>query len=185
MSLHSDTLFWFRANQSFILLLNVASLTEKQQIPILYTRYSIWLDPTTVQSYIPGIVFGLTRPQFDSTIYQTRGENVNHYPTNVMCIILKIKCEWVNNYSLSVSYRVYISGSPNQAKWATFSPWFQWNRPISVKKWSVSRPVSLFKSVFFPPIIILFLQYSRKRSCHVPEIWPIQGLMFNILFQTR
>ena len=66
-------------------------------------------------------------------------------------------------------------GSPNQAKWVTFSPWFQWNHPISVKKRSFSRPVSLFKSVFFSPIIILFLQYSRKRSSHVPEIWPIQG----------
>jgi hypothetical protein len=41
--------------------------------------------------------------------------------------------------------------------------------------------VSLFKSYFFPPIIILFLQYSHKRSSHVSEIWPIQGLMFNIL----
>ena len=41
------------------------------------------------------------------------------------------------------------------------------------------------QSVFFSPIIILFLQYSHKRSSHVPEMWPIQGLMFNILFQTR
>jgi hypothetical protein len=76
-------------------------------------------------------------------------------------------------------------GSPNQAKWATSSPWFQWNRPISVKKRSFSHPVSLFKSAFFSPIIILFLQCSHKRSSHVPEIWPIQDLMFNILFQTR
>ena len=78
-----------------------------------------------------------------------------------------------------------LQGSLNQAKWATSSPWFQWNHSISVKKRSFSRPVSLFKSVFFSPIIILFLQYSLKRSSHVPEIWPIQGLMFNILFQTR
>jgi hypothetical protein len=35
MSLHSDTLFWFRANQSFLFLLNAAYLAEKQQIPIL------------------------------------------------------------------------------------------------------------------------------------------------------
>jgi hypothetical protein len=69
----------------------------------------------------------------------------------------------------------YQQGSPNQVKWTTFSPWFQWNRPISVKKRSFSRPVSLFKSVFFSPIIILFLQCSRKRSSHVPEIWSIQG----------
>ena len=35
MSLHSDTLLWFRANQSLLFLFNAAYLTEKQQIPIL------------------------------------------------------------------------------------------------------------------------------------------------------
>ena len=35
MSLHSDTLLWFRANQSLLVLLNAAYLAEKQQIPIL------------------------------------------------------------------------------------------------------------------------------------------------------
>ena len=39
MSLHSDTLFWFRANQSLLFLLNVVCLAEKQQIPIL-----VWPD---------------------------------------------------------------------------------------------------------------------------------------------
>ena len=33
--------------------------------------------------------------------------------------------------------------------------------------------VSVFSSLFFSPIIMLFLQYSHKRSSHVPEIWPI------------
>jgi hypothetical protein len=35
MSLHSDTLFWFRANQSLLFLLNAVCLAKKQQIPIL------------------------------------------------------------------------------------------------------------------------------------------------------
>ena len=34
MSLHSDTLYWFRANQSLLFLRNAAWLAEKQQIPI-------------------------------------------------------------------------------------------------------------------------------------------------------
>ena len=34
-SLHSDTLFWFRANKSLIFLLNAAYLAEKQHISIL------------------------------------------------------------------------------------------------------------------------------------------------------
>jgi hypothetical protein len=42
MSLHSDTLFWFRANQSLLFLLNAAFLAEKQQIPILYSF--VWQD---------------------------------------------------------------------------------------------------------------------------------------------
>jgi hypothetical protein len=35
ISLHSDTLFWFRANQSLPFLVNDAYLAEKQQMPIL------------------------------------------------------------------------------------------------------------------------------------------------------
>ena len=35
ISLHSDTLFWLRAIQSLLFLLNAACLAEKQQIPIL------------------------------------------------------------------------------------------------------------------------------------------------------
>ena len=35
MSHHSDTLFWFRANQSLLFLLNNVCLAEKQQISIL------------------------------------------------------------------------------------------------------------------------------------------------------
>ena len=35
MSLHSDTLFWLRANQLLLFLLNVSCLAEKQHIPIV------------------------------------------------------------------------------------------------------------------------------------------------------
>ena len=42
MSLHADTLFWFRANQSLLFLLNAACLAEKQQVPILYSF--VWPD---------------------------------------------------------------------------------------------------------------------------------------------
>jgi hypothetical protein len=42
MLLHSDTLFWFRANQSLLLLLNAACFAEKQQISILQSL--VWPD---------------------------------------------------------------------------------------------------------------------------------------------
>ena len=35
MSIHSDTLFWFWANQFLLFLINAECLAEKQQIPIL------------------------------------------------------------------------------------------------------------------------------------------------------
>jgi hypothetical protein len=55
---------------------------------------------------------------------------------------------------------------------------------VSMKSFNFCQKAKSFQvSIFFT--IILFLQYSRKRSSHVPEIRPIQGLMFNILFQTR
>jgi hypothetical protein len=61
MSLHADPLFWFRASQSLLLLLNAACLAEKKQILIL--------------------VFDLTRPGIELTIYHTRDKHANHYPT--------------------------------------------------------------------------------------------------------
>ena len=42
MSLHSDTLSWFRANQSLLFLLNAVCLAEMQQIPIVWSL--IWTD---------------------------------------------------------------------------------------------------------------------------------------------
>ena len=64
MSPHSDTLFWFRANQSLLFLLNAACLAEKQHIPIS--------------------VFGLTRPGLKPTIYRTWGKYANHYTTDAV-----------------------------------------------------------------------------------------------------
>ena len=78
MSLHSDTLFWFRANQSLLFPLNVVCLAEKQQKPIL--------------------VFGLTRPWLEPTIYHTWGEHANHYATDVVCILLVISLFIIGNY---------------------------------------------------------------------------------------
>ena len=54
ISLHSDTLFWFRANQSLPFLVNDAYLAEKQQMPILESL--VWPDrgsnprPTTLEA---------------------------------------------------------------------------------------------------------------------------------------
>jgi len=50
MSLHSDTVSWFRANQSLLLLLNAACLAEKQQpdqeeklVPIIFIVFGFFL----------------------------------------------------------------------------------------------------------------------------------------------
>ena len=60
---HLETLFWFRANQYLLFLLNAACLAEKQQIPV---------------------VFGLAWSRLESTIYRTRGEHANHYATDAV-----------------------------------------------------------------------------------------------------
>jgi hypothetical protein len=54
-----DTLFWFCANLSLLLLLNAVCLAEKQQIPILW-------------------VFILTLPGLEPMIYCTRGEHATN-----------------------------------------------------------------------------------------------------------
>ena len=60
----------FRANQSLLFLLNAACITEKQQIPIL--------------------VFDVTRSGLEPTIYRTRGEHANHYPTDAIILQLEV-----------------------------------------------------------------------------------------------
>ena len=57
-------------SQPLLFLLNAACLTEKQIVPIL--------------------VFGLTRPRLEPTIYHTRGEHPNHYATNAVDLRDKI-----------------------------------------------------------------------------------------------
>jgi hypothetical protein len=64
MSLHSDTLFWFWANQSFLLLLNAACLAEKQQIPCNF------------------IVFDFTLSGLEPTIYPLEA---NMFNANSVC----------------------------------------------------------------------------------------------------
>jgi hypothetical protein len=81
MSLHSDTLFWFRASQSFLFLHNAACLAEKQHIHIC-------------------IVFGLTRRGLEPTIYRTRDELANHYATNAVSNGLRISNQMKYYYIL-------------------------------------------------------------------------------------
>ena len=57
MSLHSDTLYCFRTNDSLFLLLIVVCLAEKQQKQVL--------------------VFGLTRLGLEYTVYRIRGKHAN------------------------------------------------------------------------------------------------------------
>jgi hypothetical protein len=63
MSLRLNTLSWFKANQSLLLLLNAACLAKKQQIPIS--------------------IFGLTRPCLNTMLYYTL--QVPHYHYTIWC----------------------------------------------------------------------------------------------------
>ena len=62
MSLHLDTLSWFRANQSLLFLLNAAFLAEKQQIPILLSL--VWPDQGSNQrsTTLEAITLTITPP---------------------------------------------------------------------------------------------------------------------------
>ena len=63
MSLHSDTVSWFRANRSLLFFLNAACLAERSN------KYQF-------------LVFGLTWLGLEPTIYHTWGEHANHYATD-------------------------------------------------------------------------------------------------------
>jgi hypothetical protein len=77
MSLHPDTLSRFRANQS---LFNVACGEAAN---------------TNV------IVFSLTRPGLEHTIYRIRGEHVNHYTTDAVLLTSYTFMEYILQYLLS------------------------------------------------------------------------------------
>ena len=98
MSLHSDTLFWFRASQSLLFLLNAAYLAEKHKIKTL--KFLVWPDLSCVL-----------------TIYHTRGEHANHYATNTVANIESrshhlcyyMYCIWlIYNINLSTTTTPYL-----------------------------------------------------------------------------
>jgi hypothetical protein len=71
MSLHWDTLSWFRPNHYLFLLLNDAVLSGEA------TNTNL-------------IVFGLTQPGLEPTIYRIRGEHTNHYRTDAYFVLKNV-----------------------------------------------------------------------------------------------
>ena len=80
ISLHSDTLSWFRANQSLLLTLRPDCLKEKQQIP--FVLYWVWLD---------------------RCLNHTRDEHTNHYTTDTVFTKLSVL-----RYCISLKFNVFI-----------------------------------------------------------------------------
>jgi hypothetical protein len=62
MSIHSETVSWFRANQSLLFPINDACLATNTYF----------------------IVIGMTRSGLEPTIYHSRGEHLNYYITNAV-----------------------------------------------------------------------------------------------------
>jgi hypothetical protein len=62
MSSHSDTLSWFRANQSLLFLCNAARRVEKQHIPILFGSIRSGLEPTIYRTLTitPPILYAIS-----------------------------------------------------------------------------------------------------------------------------
>jgi len=71
MSLHSDTLFGFRANQSLLFLLNAACLAEKQQIlgtPVSSTNQTDRHDITEIFLKVALNTINQTKPPINSYV---------------------------------------------------------------------------------------------------------------------
>jgi hypothetical protein len=113
MSLHSDTLYWFRANQSLLLFLNAAYLAEKQQIQIL--------------------AFGLTWSGLEPTIYRTRGEHANNYATAAVLIISYHRGYVAMGYSLSPLFQCKKNSVFELSDMSTRGLLFQWASTIKIQ----------------------------------------------------
>ena len=124
MLLHSNTLSWFRANQSLLFLLNAACLIN--------TNF---------------IVFGLTRTELEPSIYHTRGKHAYHYnitnanndvrnttqkhkdratwsPLNFELFLILIKC-------LSVMYALFLWSYCRLLSVSTYGLWY-WKWRVNV-----------------------------------------------------
>ena len=119
MSLHSDTLFWFRAIQSLFFLVNALCLAEKQQIPI---------------------VLSLVWPDRGSNPRSTALEHANHYATDVVInqVGTFIQSPWLIQFSNS-SANLTIS---NPSKTSNYNM-------ETVKNESILTSVFFFSLFFF------------------------------------
>ena len=91
MTFHLDTLFWFSANQYFLLLLSAKCLAKKEQI-----------------------LFGMTRPGLEPTIYRTPRDDTNHYTIDALNYWHKFKYYFLLN--VDIIYVCFIGFNLNTLK---------------------------------------------------------------------
>ena len=122
MSLHSDTLSWFRANQYLLFLLNAACLAEKQQLPI----YNLWFDTTGARTHdLPHSRRSRwpLRPRCGSLAKResTKGQIIVH---KILREKLKISStstrnnqEWTQIFRMSMQSLIYYYHSSCDSRW--------------------------------------------------------------------
>ena len=115
MSLRTDTLFWYRANQSLFFLLNAAFFAEKQQIPVLQffglTRLGLKLTMKAYQCvlYVWSLEIHLSRWE--------GWDSINRFnPDEYKCLSLDL----LRHISWSFCVRQV------QLRWGDCSFWWYW-----------------------------------------------------------
>ena len=112
MSPHSDTLSWFRDNQSWLFLLNAACSAQKKQIPILWSL--VWSD----RGSNPLSTVLETSTLVSSYVYTTY--NISYVIKNKKCTSMSLKIRnvrlWhtlliVHTHVYIVSHNSFKSGS--------------------------------------------------------------------------
>jgi hypothetical protein len=132
MSLHLDTLFWFRANQSLLFLLNAACLAEKQQIPILKSLAWPDLGSNPRSTAVEASTLTITTPM-RKTLHQrwTSAQCTPKSKVFMTTILL-----FISNFSFNINWKkqyAHISGerAPCLKSWPTLK---QYSFNINGKK---------------------------------------------------
>jgi hypothetical protein len=104
MSLHSDTISLFRANQSFIFFLNTACIAEKQQIPI--SKSLVWSNRGSNHD-LPHWRLALYNHYTTGDVLSEKKYFICRKKTNIVLLLFYFIEKWIVQFVLIIIWKIF------------------------------------------------------------------------------